>query len=63
MSVCKIIEGICVGCGRTKDEICMWMQMDDEERLSIMRRLGYGKRRKNLNQSHSTKTIYKICFI
>lgn len=45
MSVCKIIEGICVGCGRTKDEICMWMQMDDEERISIMRRLGYGKRR------------------
>jgi len=45
MSICKIIEGICVGCGRTKDEICMWMQMDDEERLSIMRRLSYGKRR------------------
>ena len=45
MSICKIVEGICVGCGRTKDEICMWMQMDDDERLSIMRRLGYGKRR------------------
>lgn len=45
MSICKIVEGICVGCGRTKDEICMWMQMDDEERISIMRRLGYGKRR------------------
>lgn len=45
MSVCKIVEGICVGCGRTKDEICMWMKMDDDERLSIMRRLGYGKRR------------------
>ena len=48
MSVCKIIEGICVGCGRTKDEICMWMKMDDGERLSIMHRLGYGKRRKKL---------------
>jgi len=45
MSICKIIEGICVGCGRTKKEICMWMQMDDDERLSIMRRLSYGKRR------------------
>ena len=45
MSICKIVEGICVGCGRTKDEICMWMQMNDDERLSIMHRLGYGKRK------------------
>jgi len=45
MSICKIVEGICVGCGRTKDEICMWMQMDDNERMTVMQRLGYGKRR------------------
>lgn len=45
-SICKIVEGICAGCGRTKEEICMWMQMDEEKRLSIMHRLGYGKRRK-----------------
>ena len=45
-SICKIVEGICAGCGRTKEEICMWMQMDEEKRLLIMHRLGYGKRRK-----------------
>jgi len=45
MSVCKIVEGIYVGCGRTKKEICMWMQMDDNERMAVMQRLGYGKRR------------------
>ena len=45
MSICKIVEGICVGCGRTKDEICMWMQMNDNERMTVMQRLGYGKRR------------------
>ena len=47
MSICKIVEGICVGCGRTKNEICMWMEMNDNERLSIMQRLGYGKSRRN----------------
>ena len=45
MSICKIVEGICVGCGRTKDEICMWLKMDDNERMAVMQRLGYGKRR------------------
>jgi len=48
VQICKInIElKTCIGCGRTIDEITKWMSYTDEERMTIMRRLGYGKRRK-----------------
>jgi len=55
MSVCKIVEGICVGCGRTKEEICMWMQMDDNERMTVMQRLGYGKRKCSVFKRNTRK--------
>ena len=45
VSICKILEGKCVGCGRTLEEIAKWRSYSDEERLDIMRRLGYGLRR------------------
>jgi len=52
VSICKILEGKCVGCGRTLEEIAKWRSYSDEERLDIMRRLGYGIRRtKNRNKS------------
>lgn len=30
---------ICVGCGRTKDQITRWLSMTDEERKAIMQAL------------------------
>ena len=47
-SICKIQtgSGICVGCGRTREEISMWTTYTHEERIQIMKRLGYGRRKK-----------------
>jgi predicted Fe-S protein YdhL (DUF1289 family) len=39
VSLCKINEGKCQGCGRTLEEIAKWRKYTDEERLDIMRRL------------------------
>lgn len=46
VSICKILEGKCVGCGRTREEIAKWTRYTDDERLEIMKRLGYGNSRK-----------------
>jgi predicted Fe-S protein YdhL (DUF1289 family) len=52
VSICKILEGKCIGCGRTLEEIAKWRSYSDEERLDIMKRLGYGIRRtKHRNKS------------
>ena len=32
-------RGLCLGCGRTLDEIARWAQMSDEERERIMTEL------------------------
>jgi uncharacterized protein len=32
-------SGLCVGCGRTLDEIARWGSMSDSERATIMRML------------------------
>jgi len=45
VSICKIEDGKCTGCGRTLEEIAKWRSYSDEERLDIMKRLGYGIRR------------------
>ena len=46
ISVCKIDKETrtCNGCGRTIDEITQWTKYTDEERMVVMKRLGYGKR-------------------
>lgn len=47
IAVCKIdiTTDLCMGCGRTKDEITRWSKMTDEERMEVMKRLGYANRR------------------
>jgi predicted Fe-S protein YdhL (DUF1289 family) len=32
--------GICIGCGRTLDEIARWSAMDDTQRAQVMNLLG-----------------------
>lgn len=41
INVCEMdpAAGICVGCGRTLDEIARWRSMCEEERLRIMQGL------------------------
>ena len=38
------VTAICKGCGRTYEEIQDWGGFTDEDRMEIMKRLGYGKR-------------------
>jgi len=46
ISVCRINKETrtCLGCGRTIDEITQWSKYSDDERMQVMKRLGYGKR-------------------
>lgn len=32
-------DEICIGCGRTFEEVCRWNMLSDEERIAINRRL------------------------
>tara|TARA_B100001250_G_C19479578_1_gene648109 strand:+ start:149 stop:349 length:201 start_codon:yes stop_codon:yes gene_type:complete len=47
-SICKINgdSGVCIGCGRTREEIALWSSYTHDERMIIMKRLGYGIRKK-----------------
>jgi predicted Fe-S protein YdhL (DUF1289 family) len=49
LQICKIDVELqtCSACGRTVQEIREWLSYDDEKRMEIMRRLGYGKRKKH----------------
>jgi predicted Fe-S protein YdhL (DUF1289 family) len=40
----------CKGCDRTLEQIRDWSRYSDEQRMDIMKELGYGKR-KNLRKS------------
>lgn len=37
--VCKLVQGMCVGCRRTVEEITLWARMTDLERKNIMEQL------------------------
>lgn len=41
VDVCRIDQktGLCEGCFRTLDEICVWTRMSDAERAAIMNEL------------------------
>ena len=46
ISVCRIDKDTrkCEGCGRTIEEISQWSKMSDEDRMTAMKNLGYGRR-------------------
>ena len=50
VKICKLVERVCVGCGRSQDEIRHWVIMTDEERQTIMTRL-------QKNGVHSRQTM------
>ena len=47
VGVCEIDpeDETCIGCKRTIEEITSWTKYTYEQRMIIMKRLGYGKRR------------------
>ena len=44
IGICKIEDGICIGCKRTQTEIDKWNTYDYQQKMIVMRRLGYGRR-------------------
>ena len=48
IGICKIDNntGVCVGCKRTKEQIKKWIKFNHEERMHIMKSLGYARRKK-----------------
>ena len=39
IKICKLENGVCIGCGRTQGEIREWVIMTDSQREVIMERL------------------------
>ena len=39
IKVCRLADGVCVGCGRTLDEIRRWSRMDGDERAAVVARV------------------------
>ena len=39
VKICTLEDGVCIGCGRTQDEIREWVIMTEVQREKIMERL------------------------
>jgi predicted Fe-S protein YdhL (DUF1289 family) len=39
ISVCRYEDEVCVGCGRTVDEVVNWYDMTDNEKQAVLNRL------------------------
>lgn len=39
INVCTVFDGICIGCGRTTEELIKWKKMTDEQKLKVLERL------------------------
>ena len=45
VNICKIENDICIGCGRTLEEIANWTAMSNKERQSINERVSHNLQR------------------
>ena len=43
IKICTIEQNICIGCGRTQDEIREWFYADDERKQQILKRISIGE--------------------
>ena len=41
ISVCRYENEVCVGCGRTVDEVVNWYDMTDDEKQAVLDRLDH----------------------
>ena len=39
VSVCRLENQVCVGCGRTADDIVNWYDMTDDEKQTVLHRI------------------------
>ena len=39
ISVCRYEDEICVGCGRTVDDVVNWYDMTDDEKQAVLNRI------------------------
>jgi uncharacterized protein len=39
ISVCRMENEVCVGCGRTVDEVVGWYDMTDDDKQAVLNRL------------------------
>ena len=39
ISVCRMENEVCVGCGRTVDDVVNWYDMTDDEKKAVLNRL------------------------
>jgi predicted Fe-S protein YdhL (DUF1289 family) len=39
ISICRYEDEVCVGCGRTVNEVVGWYDMTDDEKLAVLSRL------------------------
>lgn len=53
VSICKLKDDICIGCGRSRDEMKTWKRMKDNERKAVnklaaerLKDLGKAKKKK-----------------
>ena len=40
IQVCTVVDGFCIGCERSKEEITEWLRATDERKLEILERIG-----------------------
>ena len=39
VSICKVEDNLCIGCGRTLDEIASWTIMTQKQRQEVLERI------------------------
>ena len=39
ISICRYEDEVCVGCGRTVDEVVGWYDLTDDEKQAVLKRL------------------------
>lgn len=44
VSVCAVADDMCVGCGRTLNEIASWQSMSETDRASVLEEIQAGQR-------------------
>lgn len=44
ISICRMVDGYCEGCGRTLDEIAEWSSASDDRRREILARIAAAAR-------------------
>jgi len=47
---------ICSGCGRTTLEIRCWKEYTYDQRMAVMKRLGFGRRRSRINKNETANS-------